>query len=118
MDDESRNNYRYPEIGRIVAPTICAINGILDNISMRGCKIHFPCVFTMDLDKEHEINVHLSRSSKDLPLRLLCKPIWIEHGPTDTYIGMQYLYSPDEARLRDFIDFLDNVSVEDLPDIV
>ena len=40
--EENRKNHRYPEIGRVIAPELCALPGILDNISFDGCKIHFP----------------------------------------------------------------------------
>lgn len=118
MNEENRQDTRYVEIGRVIAPEICALNGILDDISLTGCKIHFPCILDVNLDNEYNLKISLSRSPEDTPLQLLCKPIWVKQGAGDTYIGMQNLYSPDESRLKDFIDFLEQLSTDDLPDIV
>lgn len=118
MSEENRQDIRYCEIGRVIAPEICALNGILDDISITGCKIHFPCIFELNHDNEYNIKITLSRSPEDTPLQLLCKPIWVKHGAGDTYIGMQNLYSPDENRLKEFIDFLEQLNTDDLPDII
>ncbi|MCQ2590508.1 MAG: PilZ domain-containing protein [Treponema sp.] len=118
MNEDNRQDTRYCEIGRVIAPELCALNGILDDISLTGCKIHFPCIFQVNLDEEYNLKIALSRSPEDEPLQLLCRPIWIQHGATDTYIGMQNMYSPDENRLKGFIDFLEQLDTNDIPDII
>ena len=60
MNEENRQDTRYVEIGRVVAPEICALNGILDDISLTGCKIHFPCILDVNLDNEYNLKISLS----------------------------------------------------------
>ncbi|MBO4639227.1 MAG: PilZ domain-containing protein [Treponema sp.] len=121
MGQENRQSQRYPEIGRIIAPELCALPGILDNISFTGCKIHFPVSVVVDLDSEYMIKVTLSRSIDVVPLQLMCKPMWVKENQGVTSIGLQILYSPDDARLREFITYLQEMGEEDddeLPDVL
>lgn len=113
MKEENRQNHRYPEIGRIVAPELCALPGILDNISLTGCKIHFPVSVVVDLETEYMIKVTLTRSLEDAPLQLMCKPMWVTEDKGNTQIGLKILYSPDDARLREFVAFLQEMGEDD-----
>ena len=113
MGIENRQHPRYPEIGRIIAPEICALPGILDNISFTGCKIHFPVSVVIDLDTEYMIKVSLTRSVEDSPLQLMCKPMWVTEDKGMTQIGLQILYSPDDTRLREFIAYLEEMNEEE-----
>ena len=113
MGIENRQHPRYPEIGRIIAPEICALPGILDNISFTGCKIHFPVSVVVDLDAEYMIKIALSRSPDDTPLQLMCKPMWVKENQGNTQMGLQILYSPDDARLREFIAYLQEMGEDE-----
>lgn len=115
---ECRNNERYPEIGRVICPELCALPGILDNISLTGCKIHFPISMVVNLDNEYMIKISLSRSPEDPPLQCMCKPMWVKECANSTQIGLQILYSPDHARLHEFITYLKNLEEKDMPDII
>ena len=118
MGIENRQNPRYPEIGRITAPELCPLPGILDNLSLTGCKIHFPVSVVVDLETEYMIKVSLTRSI-DEPLQLMCKPMWVTENQGSTQVGLQILYSPDDARLREFISYLQEMDEdEDLPDVL
>ena len=110
MGEENRRNPRYPEIGRVNAPELCALPGILDNISLSGCKIHFPVSVVVDLDTEYMIKISLTRSLEDAPLQLMCKPMWVTEDKGNTQIGLEILYSPDDARLREFVSFLEEMN--------
>lgn len=112
MGLENRKHPRYPEIGRVTAPDLCALPGILDNISFTGCKIHFPVSVVVDLDAEYMIKLALSRSVED-PLQLMCKPMWVKEDQGNTEIGLEILYSPDDARLREFVSYLQEMDEEE-----
>lgn len=116
--DENRQDIRYQEIGRVNAPEICVLPGILDNISSNGCKVHFPMSVTVDLENEYMIKISLSRSPEDGPLQLMCKPMWVSEVGSTTQIGFSILFSPDENRLHTFINYLQKISDEDIPDII
>lgn len=77
MSEENRISTRYSEIGRVTAPELCALPGILDNISATGCKIHFPVSVVVDLEVEYMIKIQLTRSPEEPPLQLMCKPMWV-----------------------------------------
>ena len=116
--DENRQNIRYHEIGRVNAPEICALPGILDNISSTGCKVHFQMPVAVNLDNEYMIKISLSRSPEEGPLQLMCKPMWVSEVGGSTQIGFSILFSPDENRLHLFIDFLQQINDEENLDIV
>lgn len=116
--EENRQNIRYSEIGRVDAPEICALNGVLDDISATGCKIHFPCPVVLDIENEYKLKITLSRASDEPPLQLLCKPMWVNEIGGSTQIGFQNLYSPDENRLHEFISYLHQLSQDDNPEIL
>ena len=61
MDEENRQNVRYEEIGRVISPELCALPGILDNISATGCRVHFPVNVIVDLESEFDVKISLSR---------------------------------------------------------
>lgn len=109
MSEENRQDTRYQEIGRVDAPEICALNGILDDISETGCKVHFPCSVKVNPENEYTLKFTLSRYPEQAPLVLICKPVWINEEETETQIGFQHLFSPDEARLHEYISHLEEI---------
>lgn len=116
--NENRQYTRYNEIGRVVATDLCGLPGILDDISLAGCRIHFPCIVSVDMEAEYKIKITLSRSPEEAPLQLLCKPKWVEDYEDSTHLGLMYMYSPDENRLRDFIKLLEDVNNDDYSSIM
>ena len=94
MAAENRQVTRYKEIGQVVCPQLCAISGILDDISLTGCKIHFPCPVVVDLENEYELELSVSHSSEEEPLHLLCQPQWCNETSGTTQIGLKVLFSP------------------------
>lgn len=117
MNEENRQDTRYQEIGRVDAPEICALNGVLDDISETGCKVHFPCSVDVSQDNEYKIKITLSRSTDEPPLQLICKPVWVNNNPEESQIGFKYLFSPDDSRLHEFISYLKEIE-NDSPEII
>ena len=72
-----RAQERYTDFGRIECPEICIVNGVLDDISINGCKVHFAAPITINLENDYEVRVRLSRSSQE-PLVLMCHPQWVK----------------------------------------
>ena len=118
MAEENRQNVRYEEIGRVISPELCALPGILDNISATGCRVHFPVNVIVDLESEFDVKISLSRSPEESPLQLLCKPQWVKECKNTTQIGLTILYSPDAVRLNEFISSLQELSESPFPEIV
>lgn len=118
MEKENRKSPRYEEIGRIFAPELCTLPGILDDISVTGCKLHYSFPVVVDLENEYEIKIQPLHNSDNNPLNLICVPQWVKEQHGNTFIGFKILYSPDASRLNDFIQHLQNLSKNDIPDII
>ena len=118
MDEENRQHTRYEEIGRVLAPELCALPGVLDDISVSGCKIHYSFPITVDLENEYDIKLSPLHHGEQSPLNLICHPQWVQESEGNTYIGLKILYSPDANRVKDFIQQLANLSKDQLPDII
>jgi hypothetical protein len=106
-----RKSLRFADIGRIDAPQICALPGVLDNISREGCKIHYMFPVVLDLENDYEIKV-TPASSPMRPLLLLCHPQWVKEDKGITEIGFSILRSPDYSRLVSYVDNLDSDAEE------
>lgn len=118
MEHENRLHTRYEEIGRITAPEICALPGILDDISLHGCKVHYSFPVVVDLETEYDVKISPLHGSNSAPLNLICTPQWVNEASGNTYIGFKIQYSPDAHKLEEFIKHLEKISKDDLPDIV
>lgn len=120
MGLENRQNTRYKDIGRVMAPEISSLSAILDDISAEGCKIHYTCPVVAELETEYEIEISPSKnqSNNNNPLHLICVPQWVNEIEGQTHIGFKILYSPDANNLAAFISQLEAESNEDDLDIV
>ena len=129
MRKELRGEERYTEIGRVECEQISALPGVLDDISISGCRIHFP--LPADVDKEKEYTVFIQLSRQDFPdrLQLLCQPQWfvVNEKESQVEIGLAFLRSPDSPELARLIESLkqkensDDITsliIEDDPDFI
>lgn len=115
MAKENRQNVRYKEIGKVVASELCSISGVLDDISVDGCKIHFACPVVVDLETEYELQISTSRNIQDeSTLTLVCKPQWAKEESGVTSIGFKVLYSPDLIKLKELITLIQSDDVDDI----
>ncbi|MCQ2240753.1 hypothetical protein [Treponema sp.] len=108
MRKELRGEERYSEIGRVECEQISALPGVLDDISISGCRVHFP--FPVDVNEENEYTMFIQLSRAEFPdkLQLLCSPQWYAENEKDcqTEIGFSFLRSPDSPELARFIESL------------
>jgi len=118
MNQENRMHTRYEEIGRVTAPEICALPGVLDDISLKGCKIHYSFPVVVDLENEYDLKISPLHSSINSPLNLICIPQWVKEQEGSTFIGFKIQYSPDANKLNTFINQLEIISKDGIPDIV
>ncbi|MBQ0038981.1 MAG: hypothetical protein KBS64_00960 [Treponema sp.] len=108
MKKELRGEERYAEIGRVECEQISALPGVLDDISLSGCKVHFPFPVNVDKEKEYAVFIQFSRADFTDRLQLLCSPQWIAENEAEcqTEIGFSILRSPDSPELARFIESL------------
>lgn len=103
MCAEARQNKRYTDIGRVDCTELCALSGVLDDISLTGCKVHFDANVTVNTDNDYELHIRPSRSVLE-PIVLLCHPQWVRDVGSTTEIGFLVLRSRDTAKLEAYIE--------------
>ena len=104
--DDNRKEVRYADIGRVESADICALPGVLDDVSLTGCKVHFPIPVTIDMENDYELKLKLSHKTMLAPLTLICHPQWKKMNGNETEIGFQVLRSPDSPQLASYINLL------------
>ncbi|MBP3708961.1 MAG: PilZ domain-containing protein [Treponema sp.] len=113
-----RKSVRFDDIGKIEAPQICALPGVLDNISRDGCKVRFPFSVVVDLENEYELKVTPAQKAGENihePFTVLCRPRWVRDESGTTEIGFSILHSPEYNRVVSYIESLaeeENLAVE------
>lgn len=117
MESDKRIATRFKEMGKVSAPEICALPGILDDISATGCKVHYTFPVVVDLENEYELQLLTTSNFGTLSLNLRVQPQWVKEIDGTTTIGFEILYSPDASRLSQFISHLEKLSEDQLPEI-
>ena len=102
MAREHRADERYEDFGRVDAEDLCSLPGILDDISMKGCKVHFPVPVALDMDSQYKLDIRLPQQGAT-PLRLICNPQWKKMNNSETEIGFRFMRSPDTPKLVSYI---------------
>jgi len=115
---ENRINTRFKEIGHFLAAELCMLPGIIDDVSLEGCKVHYQFPVTVDLTAEYDAQLSPSQNPAENPLHLKCAPQWVKDSEDKTEIGFKILYSPDGNKLQDFISHLEQKNQDDLPEII
>ena len=75
---------------------------MLDDISIKGCKVHFPVPVSLDMENQYKLSITLPQQGTR-PFRLLCNPQWQRINDSETEIGFRFLRSPDTPRLASYI---------------
>jgi hypothetical protein len=107
MSIVSRKLPRFADCGRVDAPDISLLPGVLEDISLHGCRVRFPLSVKIDIDNDYELKIRPSRKRNAGVFILLCHPQWIQEANGYTEIGFEVLRSPDTARLNAYIKILD-----------
>lgn len=102
----SRRAERFADFGRVENSEICVVSGMLEDISETGIRVSYSVPPAIDMDREYEVTVRLSRVS-DEALSLIVRPVRIfisEKGQAS--VGFSILQSKDSARLENYIALL------------
>lgn len=118
MAEEKRQHPRYEEIGKVFSQEICALPGVLDDISLNGCKFHYSFPVVVDLESEYDVKISPLHQMDSSPLNLVCQPQWVNEIDGNTLLGMKILYSPDKKRLESFVETLERDLKNQTPDIL
>lgn len=116
MANDNRKEERFLDIGRVDAVDICSLPGVLDDISLSGCKVHFPVPVSIDEENDYEMHIRPASKCTLEPFVLICHPEWkIVKENNETQIGFSILRSPDSPQLASYIEEL-KVNKEDSAD--
>ncbi len=106
MNSKDRLSQRFKDMGRFMSNALCALPGILKDISREGCRIHYSFPVVVDLNSDYEAKITFSRIANE-SFTLTCHPCWVKNVGNDTDIGFKILPSTDYMRLEKYIDVLD-----------
>ena len=113
MKKNNRKQERYDDYGRVDCPKICALSGILDDISLSGCKAHFPIMLSVDKDDEYILSIRSSNKYSASQLTMIAHIQWSSFDGQNTSVGFQFLRSPDTPKLASYISLLKDSSEND-----
>lgn len=113
MYSTERSQQRFEDIGRFLAEDLCALPGVLVDVSREGCKIRYSLPVELDMDNDYDAKITFARVASEGQFVLLCHPQWIRKVGDNTEIGFKILPSKDYSRLAKYIEQLDNESSED-----
>lgn len=117
MKKDLRKAVRFLEIARVECQELCALPGVLDDISCTGCRVHFPGILNLNSDSESQLDLFIRFSNPDLPqeLKLVVVPLRIvEHAEeSETEVGFKIMRSPDTPLLKECIEKLQEKSEDD-----
>lgn len=105
MRKETRGDERFEEFGRVECEQISALPGVLEDISLSGCKVHFPLPASVDKENEYTLLIQFSRQDFPGKLELIGLPQWSVENEEDCQaeIGFMFIRSPDSPELARFI---------------
>ena len=103
MDSENRKNERFDNMGRVECSALCPLPGVLDDISMDGCRVHFPVPFEVDMENDYELKVKLTVMGTVNMLVLIAHPQWVTQEDSETSLGFKLLRSPNTPELQRII---------------
>lgn len=106
MEVENRKESRYLDIGRVDVIDICSLPGVLDDISLSGCKVHFPVPVMVDMENDYEVRIRPANQIPMEQLVLICHPQWKNINGVVAQIGFSILRSPDTPQLTAYINHL------------
>ncbi len=108
MGKNLRKSLRFNDFGRFECNDICPMAGVLVDISLTGCKVHYDIPISLNMENDYEIHLRLSRFS-NAPLVLMCHPQWQKEGDDGSFeVGFLFLHSPDTAALESYIKQLND----------
>lgn len=116
MNSKERHSQRFEDMGRFFASDLCALPGIVENISREGCKIRYQFPVTVDVDYDYDVKITFARAASD-SFQLVCHPQWVREDGKFTEIGFKILPSTDYSRLAVYINQLEEDSTADDIDI-
>ena len=113
MKSERRSAPRYEEKGRIDAEDVCALPGVLDDISSTGCKVRFPVPVTIDMERTYELRLKMPYKELPSTMTLEGRPQWQHQNSDSSSFGFSFVQTDDLQKLMEFIETLKEKNTDD-----
>ena len=114
MKREHRKDARYDNMGRVESDVICPLPGVLDDIILTGCRVHYPTSLTLDMENDYPLRLKVSIRGETHQLEMICHPQWSNISDESvTEIGFSFLRSPDTPALNSLIGQLSDIEKDD-----
>ncbi len=97
-----RQHTRFEDFGKVDCAELSPVNGVLEDISLKGCKVHYDFPVEINTEKDYELKIRLSRSNLE-PLVLIGHPQWVSAQDLSIDVGFQFLRSRDTFKLESYI---------------
>ncbi len=107
MSVTKRNSCRFQDYARVDVGELSIFPGILENISLEGCRVRFPSHPEADTETEYTMVIHPTRKKGMQPFSLIGRPVWSVEHPDSVEIGFILLKSPGSRQLAEYIDYLE-----------
>ena len=85
---------------------MCTLPGILNDISLKGCKVHFPGPVHVDMENDYNVRIKVMNQNALTSLRLISHPQWVKTADGQTEVGFTFLRSPGTLALKEYIEHL------------
>lgn len=106
MKKFTRKEVRFLDFARFESCDLCALPGVLEDVSKNGCRVEFPVSVEPDMERDYSAVVHFPDRGLKSSLKLMCHPQWLSHEDGKCVVGFSFLRSPDTQRLMNHIDSL------------
>lgn len=103
-----RQSERFPEFGKVYAPSLSSLPGIVDDVSREGCKIRFAVSVNFDTENDCVVDFVLSQVDGEKRMSLMCRPKWVRRSENSTEIGMGILPALDYTQFLSYVDCISN----------
>ncbi len=107
MSREQRRNARFDDCGYVEVKGLSTLPGILNDISLKGCKVRFPIPVHVDMENDYELRIKVMNQDEMTSLFLISHPQWVKTVDGQTEVGFTFLRSPGTLALEDYIKHLD-----------
>lgn len=112
MSRDQRKEERFEYYGSVESEELCSFPGVLDDISLSGCKVRFPVPVTIDMDNDYNVYIKISQNEEISTLPMICHPEWNKIDDGQSEIGFSFLHSLSTPKLESYIKHLQQTTVE------
>lgn len=106
MEQERRRHPRFCDVGRVDAPEVCMFPGVLQDVSICGCRVEFPMQVDIDMEREYMIRFTPTAEKQLAPFSVRAHPVRLERGESNSVIAFSLMPSSSSHMIETYVDRL------------